>query len=58
MVRSCKVCNLDLEKKLNETMDEIIALDLEISLIDGAGCTDDRTSTRLADLNAATDFLA
>jgi hypothetical protein len=47
-----------MEKKLEETVDEVTTLDIEIALVDGTGDALGTTDTCLADLNAVLDFLA
>lgn len=46
-----------LEKKLDETMDEVAALDFEIDVLDCARDGAPVASTCMADLNAVMDFL-
>jgi hypothetical protein len=41
-----------LEKKLQEAVDEVTAVDIEIALVDGTGDVVGMTSTHLADLDA------
>jgi hypothetical protein len=47
-----------LEKKLEDTVDKVTAVDIEIAMTDGAGDAVEISDTQIADLDAVLEFLA
>jgi hypothetical protein len=61
MTTWCAVAKLglqSLEKKLEDTVDKVTALDIEITMIDGARDAVNTEDTRIADLDVMLEFLA
>lgn len=61
MTTWCAVAKLglqSLEKKLKDTVDKVTALDIDITMIDGARDAANMEDTHIADLDIMLEFLA